>query len=73
MGSDSDASLAELVELRRKYKADCASVEAQVQAALKRELAAQKDKLTAEYVAKLANAIAERLKPILTEVLREDE
>ena len=72
MGVDPDASLAELVELRRKYKADCASVEAQVQA-LKRELAAQKDKLTAEYVAKLANAIAERLKPILTEVLREDE
>ena len=70
--TNTDLELAELLELKRKYKFDCADVEEQTQAALKRELAAQKKQLTAEYAAMITKAISERLKPIILEVLQDE-
>ena len=61
--------LAPLIELKRKYRQDCTTLEADIQARLGEELDAKKREVTQEYVEKIANLLAERLKPLLKEVL----
>ena len=68
---DEDGNVAELVELKKKYRKDCAALEADVQQRLATELSGQKKALAEKYAEDLAKAIAQRLKTLLQEVLSE--
>lgn len=70
--ADEDGNVAELYELKKKYGKDCATLEADVQQRLATELSDQKKVLAEKYVEDLAKAIAQRLKPILLEVLKDE-
>ena len=62
--------MVELLELKRNYKEDCEELEAEIKTRLGLEQQERKNELTAAYVERLVEAIAERIKPLLWEVLK---
>ena len=67
--SEENGKLAELLELKRKYRQDCADLETSIQQRLASELEDKKKALADKFAEDLATAIAQRLKPLLREVL----
>jgi aminoglycoside phosphotransferase family enzyme len=65
-----DDSLAKLLDLKEKYKADCKAVETELSTRHQREEEERKAAITNEYVEKLAALFAERIKSLLLEVLK---
>ena len=62
--------LAQLLELKQKYKADCETIELELTTRHQREEEERKAAITNEYVDKLAAIITERIKPLISEVLK---
>jgi hypothetical protein len=69
--NNSEDDAATLVELKRSYKEDCDELEAEIRMRLNLEQSERKQELTTAYVERLAKAIADRLKPLLLEVLKD--
>ena len=67
---DLDEEVAKLLELKQKYKADCEALETELILKKQKEEDERKEAINTEYVEKLAAVIAERIKPILLEVLK---
>lgn len=69
----SNGNVAELLELKRKYRKDCADLEAEVKNRLVAELSDKKRELAEKYADDLAKVIAQRLKSLLMEAIIDNE
>ena len=70
--SDDEAAVAKLLELKRKYKADCEAVESELTKAHQLEGEAREAAITQEYLDKVSVLIADRIRPLLLEVLKSE-
>ena len=62
--------VSKLLDLKRKYRADCDALETELILKKQKEEHERKESVNAEYVEKLAAVFAERIKPLLLEILK---
>lgn len=77
MSDENESDVAQLLQLKRGYKSDLAALEVQQRMQMAAELETKKRELAEKYAAQLAERISEKvvasLKPMLTEVFKDND